>query len=103
MDNVTFTLVSSQGETVVSHSVHYSHGNLGPSIEHTHHGEPIAAGDTISRKQNQSPFYTVVALDGDWAWVKDAQSGAYGTVFHAHFTRKGAVLEFEPARQELAA
>lgn len=71
------------------------YGQLGPALPAHRFDEPIAPHDVISRA-NTSPFYRVVAVDGNWAWVRllDAEH-SQSIVFHPHFTRGNLV----PLRQ----
>lgn len=68
----------------------FAHGCLGPDFPDVHHAEPIAAGDRISREQRQ-PYFDVVAVVGDWAWVVNVDTQYQTVVYHAHFQRSNVV------------
>lgn len=69
---------------------------LGPEIEHVNHAEPVAPGDRISR-DHRAPYFDVVAIDGEWAWVRAVDTGHQSIIFHAHFQRDNAVVAWRVA------
>jgi hypothetical protein len=47
------------------------------SINHDReYDEEIYAGDLVRAGPNLFPHFTVIAVDGDTAWVRDVQTGA---------------------------
>lgn len=46
--------------------------------QHPEHDEDIRVGDLVRTSENHFPHFTVVALAGETAWVRDIQSGADG-------------------------
>jgi hypothetical protein len=42
------------------------------------HDEDIRVGDLVRTGQNHFPHFTVIAVAGEMAWVRDIQSGADG-------------------------
>ena len=47
-------------------------------LEDHRHDEHIQAGDMVRTGPNLFPHFTVVAVDGDKAWVRNVQSGMDG-------------------------
>ncbi|HEY0052061.1 MAG TPA: hypothetical protein VGB49_01470 [Caulobacteraceae bacterium] len=49
------------------------------NIDHTReHDEDIRVGDLVRTGPNAFPHFTVIAVAGDTAWVRDVQNGADG-------------------------
>jgi hypothetical protein len=46
--------------------------------DHRGSGEHIQAGDMVRTGPNRFPHFTVVAIDGDKAWLRNIQSGMDG-------------------------
>lgn len=76
-------------------------GNLG-SHDPVHYGHDVRAGDVISHRR-QTPFYRVIHVDGDWAWVHELQRGEQAIVYHPHFQVEPRVEDLLAAAQALRA
>jgi hypothetical protein len=57
---------------------HVSYSDLFEISHHRGYDEDIRAGDLVRTGPNLFPHYTVIAVDGGKAWVRDVQTGVDG-------------------------
>jgi hypothetical protein len=55
-----------------------SYSDLFDIALHRGYDEEIAAGDLVRTGPNLFPHFTVIAVNGDKAWVRNVQTGADG-------------------------
>lgn len=56
--------------------VQVSYSDLYDDIRHEREGEePVQSGDLVRTGPNLFPHFTVVAVDGDKAWLRNVQNG----------------------------
>jgi len=57
------------------------------------HDEEIRAGDLVATGVNLHPYFEVLAVNGEKAWVRNVQNGADHLALVSRCRRLGGVLE----------